>query len=91
MNESQILLDTAVLGEQIDQFMKSDVGQYLLAHAAAQEAAGLEELKRVKCTDSEAVWQAQNKVWIAEKFRTWLEDAVGAGLQAQMVLENREE
>lgn len=89
--ETEILLDVAVLGEQIDQFMKSDVGKYLLSHAAAQEEEGLEALRRVKCTDPQAVFEAQNKVWVAERFRTWLEDAVRAGLKAQMILEDREE
>lgn len=89
--ESEILLDIAVLGEQVSQFMKSDIGQYLLDNAAAHEAEGVEELKRAKCTDTEAVWAAQNKVWIAERFRVWLEEAVQAGLKAQMILEDREE
>jgi hypothetical protein len=89
--ESEILLDVAVLGEQIDQFLKSDVGQYLLQHAAEQEEQGLEELRRVKCTDATAVWEAQNKVWVAEKFRTWLDEAIRAGLKAQMILEDRED
>jgi len=89
--ETEILFDIAVLGEQVDQFFKSDIGKYLLDHAAAQEAEGLEELRRVPCHDTEKVWQAQNKVWIAEKFRTWLNDAIQAGLKAQMILEDREE
>lgn len=88
---TEILLDVAVLGEQVDQFFKSDIGRYLLDHAARQENEGLEELRRVKCTDTEAVWTAQNKVWVAEKFRTWLTEAVQAGLKAQMILEDREE
>ncbi len=48
--ETEILFDVAVLGEQVDQFFKSDIGQYLLDHAARQETQGLEELRRVKCT-----------------------------------------
>jgi len=90
-DDSEILLDVAVLGEQVDQFLKSDVGVYLMQHATAQEEAGMEELRRVKCNDAEAVWQAQNKVWLAEKFRVWLEEAVQAGLKARMILEDREE
>ena len=89
--ETEILFDVAVLGEQVDQFFKSDIGKYLLDHAAAQEAQGLEELRRVKCNDQQAVWEAQNKVWLAEKFRAWLSDAIQAGLKAQMILEDREE
>jgi hypothetical protein len=90
-DEIEILFDVAVLGEQVDQFFKSDIGKYLLDHAAAQEAEGLEELRRVDCKNTEAVWNAQNKVWLAEKFRTWLTEAVQAGLKAQMILEDREE
>ncbi len=89
--ETEILFDVAVLGEQVDQFMKSDIGVYLLQHAQAQEEAGLEELRRVQCNDSQAVWNAQNKVWLAEKFRAWLKEAVVAGLKARMILEEREE
>lgn len=90
-NESEVLLDVAIFGEQVDQFLKSDIGQYLLQHAAAEEARGLSELKRVLCTDPEAVWKAQNKVWRGESFRIWLTEAVSAGLKAQEVLEDREE
>ncbi len=89
--ETEILFDVAVLGEQVGQFFKSDIGQYLLDHAAQQEAQGLEALRRVKCNDAQAVWDAQCQVWVAEKFRIWLTDAVQAGLKAQMILEDREE
>jgi len=89
--EIEILFDVAVLGEQVDQFFKSDIGKYLLEHAAAQEAEGLNELRRVDCKNPEVVWNAQNKVWIAEKFRVWLEEAIQAGLKARMILEDREE
>ncbi len=41
--------------------------------------------------DSQAVWDAQCQVWVAEKFRVWLTDAIQAGLKAQMILEDREE
>ena len=89
--ETEILFDVAVLGEQVDQFFKSDIGQYLLDHAAAQEAQGLEELKQADCNDPQSIWKAQNKVWQAEKFRTWLTDAIQAGLKARMILEDRED
>ena len=89
--ETEILFNVAVLGEQVDQFFKSEIGKYLLDHAAAQEAEGLDELRRVDCKNAEAVWEAQNKVWIAEKFRVWLDEAIRAGLKARMILEDRED
>lgn len=89
--ETEILFDVAVLGEQIDQFFKSDIGKYLLGHAAAQETEGLDELRRVDCNKPEEVWNAQKKVWVAEKFRVWLHDALQAGLKARMIIEDRED
>lgn len=90
-NETEILYDVAVLGEQIDQFFKSDIGKYLLEQASAQEKEGLDELRRVDCKNPEAVWNAQNKVWLAEKFRVWLHEALQAGLKARMIIEDRED
>jgi hypothetical protein len=90
-DDSEILLDVAVLGEQIDQFMKSDIGQFLMQHAAAEEEAGIEELKKADCQKPQDIWAAQCKVWRAESFRIWLQEAVGAGLKARLILEDREE
>lgn len=89
--ETEILYDVAVLGEQIDQFFKSDIGKYLLEQAAAQELEGLNELRRADCNKPEAVWNAQKKVWIAENFRVWLNNALLAGLKARMIIEDRED
>jgi len=72
-------------------FFKSDIGKYLLDHAAAQEAQGLEELRRVKCNDQQAVWEAQNKVWLCGKVQDLAGRCDSSGLKAQMILEDREE
>lgn len=89
--ESEVLLDVAVLGEQVDQFLKSDVGQFILEHAVAEEAAGIEALKRLDCHDADAIRAAQNRVWRGESVRAWLEEATIAGLKARMILEDRQE
>ena len=91
MNESEILLDTAVLGEQVNQFCKSDVGKYLLAHCQAEIQAGLRDLKHADCNDPKSVWQAQARVNIAESIEEWLREAILAGLKAQEILEDRAE
>jgi len=90
LNETEILLDVAVLGERVDQFLKSDIGRYLLEQAEAEEQAGLQQLRVVNCNNEEAVRMAQNRVWRGEQMKSWLKDAVSAGLKARMILEDRE-
>ena len=90
-SEIEVLVDAAVLGEQVDSFMKSDVGRYLLELAANDQARGYEALKTVDAQDARAVYAAQNMVWRAESIAEWLGSAVSAGLRATMVLESRED
>jgi len=89
--ETEILLDVAVLGERVDQFLKSDIGRYLLEQAEAEEQMGLLILRTVDCNSEHAVRMAQNRVWRGENMKAWLKDAVSAGLKARMILEDREE
>ena len=88
-SETEILLDVAVLGERVDQFLKSDIGRYLIEQAEAEEQAGLQQLRVVNCANAEAVYMAQNRVWLGEHMKSWLKDAVSAGLKARMILEDR--
>ena len=90
LSETEILLDVAVLGERVDQFLKSDIGRYLLDQAEAEEQAGLQHLRVVNCNNPEEVRMAQNRVWRGETMKAWLKDAVSAGLKARMILEDRE-
>lgn len=91
MNESEMLLEVAVLGEQIDQFFKSDIGKHLLAHCDREIYAGMSELKQADCNNPKEVWEAQARVRVAESIEGWLREALMAGLKAREVLENREE
>ncbi len=90
-NESEILLDVAVLGEQVDQFLKSDIGRYLMEQADAEEAAGISELRKVNCANAEEVRMAQFRAWRGGQIKLWLQNAVMAGLKAKMILEDRQE
>lgn len=88
-NESEILLDVAVFGEQIDQFFKSDIGKFLLRRIEEETQEGLRELRNVDCNDARAVWSAQARVRRAEMIKTWLDEALRAGLKARDILEDR--
>lgn len=91
MNEQQKLIADAVLGEQVDAFMRSDVGQYLLSRIDSEYETGIEQLKAAPATDASAVLMAQSKVLRAESMREWLSQAIYEGLNATNVLEGRED
>jgi hypothetical protein len=81
------LMDTAVFGERVSQFLKTDIGQYLIDRADDQRDAAVEELKKVDAWDARVITKLQHQIWMIEQFKTWLADAVVAGLQAEKALQ----
>lgn len=81
------LLNTAAFGRQVDEFWSSDIGKYLHLHASTCYSSAIEELKKVKPTDSAAIMAAQGKCWQAENFILWIEEAIARGLEALNLLE----
>lgn len=89
--EIEVLIDVAVLGKQVDEFFKSDVGDYLIKNIDSEILSGYNDLKSVSFSNTDAVRIAQNKVWRAEALKEWLTQAVTAGVRAMQVLESRED
>ncbi len=90
MEESEILIDVAVFGEQVDQFCKSDIGKYLLARCQQEVKTGISALKSADCNNPQEVWNAQAQIKIGESIEDWLKEAILSGLKAKQVLEDRE-
>lgn len=84
------LIAQAVLGKEVESFMASDVGKYILARADEEYQSGVCVLKHCSAMDTMTIQEAQNKVWRAESLRQWLEEAVISGLKAHEILEERE-
>ncbi len=76
------LLRTAVFGKQVEQFLDSDIGVYLLQCAKTQSDEAVERLKDVDPQDWKAVMGLQWRIHEAEHIIQWLGDAIRAGLQA---------
>jgi hypothetical protein len=89
--EAARLIDEAVFGKQIEDFVMSDIGKFLFARINAEIAEGVDELKKAAPTDAEAIRQAQNKVWRGEHMQAWLLHAIDAGLTATKILEDNEQ
>lgn len=91
VKQIEALVDVAVLGKQVDDFMRSDVGQFLTDRINDELNDAYDALKTVDAADAKAVYAAQNAVWRSETLARWIETAIQDGIRATNVLESRED
>jgi hypothetical protein len=86
-DQSDQLIATAVLGQQIDSFNKSDIGRYLQGRSKRVYNSAVEDFKRLDASNTEAVRKCQTDMWKAEAFMGWLEQGIQEGLTSLGILE----
>lgn len=80
----------AQFGKQMELWLDTDIGRYIVSRAEAEIDEATESLKKVDAFDSQAVLKAQNKVKVAETILTWLGDAIREGSSALQDLQGEE-
>src|SRR5262245_47938803 len=89
--ETHVKLAEVKLGLEVEDFVRSPVGRYLLGRAAIEVKAATEVLKKADPEDAKAVRAAQNRIALMESFEKWLEDAIGNGNNAEAQLKETED
>lgn len=89
--ESRTLFSEAALGRDAIEFLRSDVGRYMVGCAQQEYAIASVKLKTVAWWRKRRIQQLQNEIWRAEQFMVWLRDLVIRGIASERVLEDREE
>lgn len=84
------LVRSAVFGEQVQEFLRSPVGDYLVKRAEAGLAAALGQLKTVSASETVRIIALQQEIQFLERFEGWLGDAVQSGLTAIAVIDGEE-
>ena len=85
------LVRTAVFGKQVEDFLTSDIGDYLLQKAKHEEAGAIEALVQgVGILPEREILELRNRIWTARKFRNWLGRAVEMGLQSMELLKEED-
>jgi hypothetical protein len=87
LDDKDPIVETAVLGKRIESFLETDVGQYLMGRAESEAGEATELLKRVSWWRSSRIRYLQNRIWVAESFRSWIYQALQEGKRALDVLE----
>jgi len=82
---------TAVFGQQVQDFLASPIGDYLIKRAEHRLALAIDELKTIDPTKVQAVMALQKEIGLLEGFEAWLGDAVQDGLTAIAALDAEED
>lgn len=77
----------AVMGKQAEEFIASDIGQYLIGCAEQEIAQAHDQLKRVAPWRTRRIRDLQNEIWRAESFQSWLAELVISGKQSLQAIE----
>lgn len=85
------LVRAAVFGEKVQEFLRSDIGDFLLKRAETELTAAINSLKSVDPMQMTTVIILQERIRQLERFETWLGDAVQEGLTAISVIEGEED
>ena len=85
--ENKPLWEAAIFGKQVDEFLSSDIGKYLLEKAEKQYFNAI--LKLRDCAPEDLL-KHQSEMKRAESIRSWLADAVEEGLRAFNLIEEND-
>ena len=88
--EIRELTTTIDFGFQVEAFIKSPIGTFLIARAEGEIEDALEGLKKVSPNDPAAIVDLQNRVYRAESIQYWLAEAIQTGMNAQREFIERE-
>jgi uncharacterized protein YaaN involved in tellurite resistance len=90
MFETDALFESAVFGKVVENFLGSEIGDYLLAKAKTEEQEAIHQLAKVAPWRRRRIQDLQNQIWRAQQFQIWLADAIADGQQATRLLEGEE-
>lgn len=77
-------------GFEVEAFIGSRVGQYLISRAEGEITDALEALKEVDPTNAEEVRKLQTTIKRAESIQYWMAEAIQEGVNAQKMLTESE-
>lgn len=88
MNEERdAILELAVFGREVDNFLSSSVGVYLNQKITEEVNRAMNALRTVDPANAGAVAAAQARATVFSDISNWLMQAIAAGQQAEIALQ----
>ncbi len=85
------LVAAAMMGQDAEDFVKSNIGGYLVGCAEQEKEEALVALARVLPWRRRKIQELQNRVWRADSFLQWISELILTGRQAIDTLDERNE
>lgn len=86
LNPEDPTVRSATFGAQVEQFLNSDIGVYMVERADEQAEAALKELVTADPTQPEVIRAIQNRIKVADSIVSWLREAIEMGEQSKQQL-----
>lgn len=80
-----------VMGSAADQFIKSDLGRYVVARAENDEAEAKDYLAEVSPTDTAKIIEFQTIIGISRGIRSYFAELINDGIEAEHTIDTPEE
>lgn len=90
-SDNRDLIHQIDLGIQIEAFLGSDVGKYLIGRAEHDVEEATEELKKADPENPKLIRTLQNKIKCAESIQYWMAEAIQSGHLAQQQLREQDD
>lgn len=87
----ETLVAEALIGDEAEAFMNSELGRVVLGIAEQEAKVALEDLKSASVNDQERIRALQNTIWRCESFKQWLSELIDQGQQALEALRHDED
>lgn len=85
------LVATAMMGQDAEDFVKSNIGRYLVGCAEQEKEEALVALSGVLPWRRRRIQELQNKIWRSDSFLQWISELILTGRQAIQTLDEKEE
>ena len=84
--ETTDIFNAIDFGIEVESFLNSKVGQYLIKRADADIADALEKMKEINPGDERAIRGLQTDIKRAESVQYWMAEAIQEGLNAEKLI-----
>lgn len=90
-SDNRELINQIDFGMQVEAFLGSEVGKYLIGRAEHDVEEATEQLKNADPENPKLIRTLQNKIKCAESIQYWMAEAIQSGHLAQMQLREQDE
>ena len=80
------LFEAAIFGKEVQAFLNTSTGKYLVGRAEAEALEATAALKRVFPLRWRRIMELQNRIYRAESIQRWLGEAIMDGVHAEKII-----